>query len=393
MRALFSELGYQFVGDVDIDSLDRKLPGHCRLLPDRIRSAFTDDIASETAFAEFSQYVFDGVVQTSLNEISAGRRSDSGSGHAIERPLNAGKVYNIVFAVCHPDDEALWVGGLLCELSKIPFVRASVICLSGNDQSSPRMAEFRAAREIAGYDAGIVLGAPLGPALKPLTNTSSILEEGLKSLRLTAANVDLLLTHSHYGDEHMHPHHRQAHRELRSWCGDFDVPFGYFSCIPLTWLRHIPVNTNLRRSGTLHLLNWSRCESVFAPAQRAANPSLDSRFDAPKHYLQFQTDVAAKSRMLACYQSIDLDQHERGYAMFTSAIEAIYLLDDRGLEPWRRVVDDMEIPGASGLIEKVDPNERPIKRRRYGSALAPINGVRSIFNRARLKVMRNLGLS
>ena len=50
-------------------------------------------------------------------------------------------IIQIVFVVCHPDDEAIWIGGLLQELSEIPYVRAYVVCLSGRgDKDVPQVA-------------------------------------------------------------------------------------------------------------------------------------------------------------------------------------------------------------------------------------------------------------
>lgn len=271
------------------------------------------------------------------------------------------RTYNLVFAVCHPDDEALWIGGLLCELARLPFIKAYVVCLSGKDEHSPRTEEFEAARAVAGYAGGVVLGFPLRPAPDPLPDTSRTLQEGLALLGLQEKDVDLVITHPSYGDEHKHPHHRQAFSEIGKWCAATDVPFGFFSCLPLTWLRHIPFAADLRRSGTLHLLNAAHCEAIFSREHYDADPGLTSQFELPKYYLQFLTDAAAKARMLDCYRSIGLEQHEHGYAMFTTACEAIYLRDDRAFEPWRAVIEAMGVPAECTLLRAIDLHDHAIK--------------------------------
>jgi LmbE family N-acetylglucosaminyl deacetylase len=289
--------------------------------------------------------------------------------------------FNLVFAICHPDDEALWVGGLLCELARLPFIKAYVVCLSGNDPESPRMREFDAARALAGYTGGIILGFPLRPAPDPLPDTALTLKDGLTQLGLRERDVDLVITHPSYGDEHKHPHHRQAFSEIGRWCGEAGIPFGFFSCLPLTWLRHIPLAVDLRRLGTFHLLNASKCEPVFSERHYEADPNLSARFDLPKYYLQFLTDAAAKARMLNCYQSINLAQHERGYAMFTSACEAVYLSDDRAFEPWRAIIDAMEVPADCTLVPSINVNDYAMKMHR--SPARRLNGLLSRF-RSRL---------
>jgi LmbE family N-acetylglucosaminyl deacetylase len=283
--------------------------------------------------------------------------------------LDSARTYEIVFAVCHPDDEALWIGGLLCELARLPFIRAHVVCLSGKDPHSPRMQEFDAAQKAAGYSSGVVLGGPLRPAPEPLPDTSRTLAQGLEQLAIKRNGIDLLVTHSPYGDEHKHPHHVQTHRELKSWCEAEGVPFGFFSCIPIPSVPHMPLLTELRRRGSLHLLNLCQCTANPDANRRRDLRGASSHRDHSKYFIQFLTDPVAKAKMLACYPSIGLAQHEQGYAMFTSACEALYLADDRALAPWRAIIDALDIPGAPELMKK-DAASSPNLLVRAGRKLA-----------------------
>ncbi len=254
--------------------------------------------------------------------------------------------FDIVFAVCHPDDEALWVGGLLHELSCFEFLNIHVVCLSGRDLTSPRMAEFEAARTVAGYAAGIVLGKPLRDANQALPPLAPILEEGMKTLGI--AKPALVVTHSPFGDEHRNPHHRQAFGELLAWSRARDLPFGFFSCAAIPYYRHVPVLEALRRKDTLHLANMFRCQSRL-PFWRRLDPGLRHYRHAPRWLLQFQIDGAAKTRMLETYQSIGLGEHREGYAFFTSVIEQLYLFG--ALPPAiRALLDAMPAPTAGSLF-------------------------------------------
>jgi LmbE family N-acetylglucosaminyl deacetylase len=272
--------------------------------------------------------------------------------------------FNIVFVVCHPDDEALWTGGLLCELSRLSFVKAYVVCLSGRDRNSPRAEEFEAARLSAGYAAGIVLGGPLRKAGEPLPPTPITLCEGLEALCLTSSQIDILVTHSPYGDEHKNPHHIQTYFELKAWCQTSKIPFGYFSCIPFPSITHVPVQTDLRRSGSFQLLNHSICGAT-SPRELLYYRGSEVYTDRPRHYLQFLTDGAAKARMLACYKSIDVPAHQDAYTMFTNPCEAIYLDADDGLAPWLAIFDHMTVPGAPDLMRigrRVGVGERATRK-------------------------------
>lgn len=254
--------------------------------------------------------------------------------------------FDIVFAVCHPDDEALWVGGLLHELSRFDFLKVHVLCLSGLDAASPRMAEFDAARAAAGYAGGVILGKPLRDANQPLPPLAPILEEGLKTLGIV--RPALVITHSPFGDEHRNPHHRQAFGELLAWSRATANPFGFFSCAAVPHYNHVPVLEALRRNGTLQLVNMFRCAGRL-PFWRKADPSLKHYRHAPCWLLQFQVDAAAKARVLNAYSSIGLGEHREGYAFFTSAVEQLYLFGD--LPPAiRALLDAMPAPTAGALF-------------------------------------------
>jgi LmbE family N-acetylglucosaminyl deacetylase len=254
--------------------------------------------------------------------------------------------FDIVFAVCHPDDEALWVGGLLHELSRFDFLKVHVVCLSGRDPTSPRMAEFEAARAAAGYASGIILGKPLRDANLPLPPLATILEEGMAALSIV--NPALVITHSPFGDEHRNPHHRQAFGELLAWSRASGTPFGFFSCAAIPSYRHVPILEALRRRGTLQLTNMFRCTGRL-PFWRKVDPGLKNYCRAPRWLLQFQVDGAAKARVLAAYESIGLAEHRDGYAFFTSALEQLYLFG--ALPPAiRALLDAMPAPTAGSLF-------------------------------------------
>ncbi|MCI1279419.1 MAG: hypothetical protein LKG23_10605 [Nitrospira sp.] len=271
-----------------------------------------------------------------------------------------GVISQIVIAVCHPDDEALWVGGVVHALSQFPSIEVSVICLSGKGEDSVREKEFFRAKQCAGYSNGIVLGGKLRAATEPLPHIPTMLESGLNLLGVGVQDISLLITHSPYGDEHMHPHHMQACVELYEWSGQRNIPFGYFSCLPMPTHSLQSLLTNMKRAGALHILNFSRCK--YSLLSKALSLLTRNVLFCPKYYMQFLTDMTVKQAMLTCYQSINLKLHEAGYAMFTSNCESIYVFDDRGLEPFRSVMNQLPVPGSPDLFSGFS-NCRMILRR------------------------------
>ncbi len=251
---------------------------------------------------------------------------------------------NILFVVCHPDDEALWVGGLLHGLSRFPEVAVHVICLSGADETSPRQAEFEAAKAVAGYRSGVVMGGRLRPAGQPLPPVSDTVVSGLKRIGLSISDINVLITHSPYGEEHMHPHHIQACEELYEWATRQNIPFGYFSCLPLPNCHLRPLLRNMRRFGSLQALNYARCGHGLL--RRVIRLYERRPWRYPSLYTQWLVDARVKNEMLNCYCSIDLSMHKQGYAMFSNNVESIYLFDQRGADLFGRLLMTMEAPGS-----------------------------------------------
>lgn len=268
--------------------------------------------------------------------------------------LSINKAFNIVFVVCHPDDEAIWVGGLLSELSGFNFLKIYVICLSGGNSESIRVGEFKKAKEVSGYYGEYLSSEKLHQANDPLPNIPKTVINGLKSLKIDFRDIDILITHPPFGDEHGNPHHKQAYTELYQWAKFNNVPFGYFSTIAIPFFSLQPILQNMKRSGALHLLQIAKCKNNLPLLNKMFSKSL-KHFHTPKYYLEFQSDGRKKEKMINCYNSIDIERHKREYCSLTQNSEFIYIMDDVGLIPFRFLIDQMEIPGRKSLFPKINP--------------------------------------
>lgn len=261
--------------------------------------------------------------------------------------------YNIVFAVCHPDDESIWVGGLIGDLLKFGFIDIYVIVLSGGDPNSPRVSEFNRAMQIVGVSKAIVLGGALRPALEPLPDLGKVLEEGLNRLNLPINELSILITHSPYGDEHPHPHHQQAYFQLFQWAKNQKVPFGYFSAIPIPLFKLYPLQRSFKRKNELHLLNLSRCYFINPFSIKNYHMITRKFLKCPRYFIQFETDQGLKKKMLNCYHSVDLSLFYEGYAMFSSRCAILYIFDEKGMLPFNEIVGNMPSPGPENLFENL----------------------------------------
>src|ERR1041384_6777559 len=264
--------------------------------------------------------------------------------------MGADKFTQVVFVVCHPDDEALWVGGTVQALGRFADTEVTVVCASGGEPGSVRAAEFRAAAAVAGYKRGVVMGGALRGANDPLPHLGPTLAEALNRLGMRTNEISLLITHSPYGDEHRHPHHVQAYRELKQWTQAKGVPFGFFSCVPLPWLQHQLVAASLRRGNGLTLTGMFECVPAARPAAMVDGGGLTMSRETPRYLFQFEIDAAAKARMLACYQSIDLTKHAAGYVMLGASSEALYVFDEKGAAVFFDLYRQMEHSGVDDLF-------------------------------------------
>tara|TARA_R110002020_G_scaffold40566_2_gene119900 strand:+ start:2901 stop:3620 length:720 start_codon:yes stop_codon:yes gene_type:complete len=231
---------------------------------------------------------------------------------------------NIVFVVAHPDDETLWVGGLLNYLSKLDNVTPHVICMTGQNNVE-RYEEFKNSMRIANIKNCVVgdMEIPANGTI-PLNDIEGVFNNSLQELKLTTKDIDLLITHSFYGDEHEHLQHRQLFNHFF----ESGIPFAFFSSMTLPVQMACTLKT-MKREHNTHLIN----EAVVL------------NFDGATHYLQFKVDEQIKNKMLQQYNSINLEEHMQGYATWDSYIEGLYFKNAEAYEVFKPIVDRMPSPG------------------------------------------------
>jgi LmbE family N-acetylglucosaminyl deacetylase len=133
---------------------------------------------------------------------------------------------NLVVIVAHPDDEAVWFGGILHRLR----ARYRLLIVSVTHAGDPvREGEFRRACGILQAipyllefkDGGEELLPSVIPELETLLARHAIESDGLT-----------VVTHSPAGEEHWHAQHIQLHWQIAAWAEKRGVDFGFFSGHP-----------------------------------------------------------------------------------------------------------------------------------------------------------------
>ena len=235
---------------------------------------------------------------------------------------------NILFVTAHPDDESLWVGGLLNFLKKSKGVDPFVICMTGKNDSR-RYYEFKSAMEVVGIDKWVMgnINIP-NTGEEPLFNIQNIFEECLNELKLGKEDIDLLITHSFYGDEHEHLQHRQLFNHF----SQLDFPFAFFSSMTIPAPMH-PIMRDMRRLYNTHLINAAEVQCPVAT-----------------HYLQFKVDGDVKKEMLSQYVSVGVEEHRQGYAAWDSCIEGLYFKNTESYRVFDPIINYMACPGGPRIF-------------------------------------------
>ena len=246
--------------------------------------------------------------------------------------------YKILFVIAHPDDESLWIGGTLSFLSQRPEVETYVICATGA-QDQHRAQEFEAAINIAGVKNWFIGNEDIPKSGGiPLSDTTRALSNGINQFGIQMGDFDLIVTHSFYGDEHLHCQHSQLFQIMYEMSSTRLVPFGFFSTATVPYFKLQPVMLDMRRDGSTHIINNCYCEGNY-------------RGLSPYKFYQFKIDSDTKSKMLKCYQSINEEEHQKGYASWDSDIESIYVLDARGAKPLDDICNNLHTPAGNGLFQ------------------------------------------
>ena len=254
----------------------------------------------------------------------------------------------ILVVVAHPDDEAIWFGASLCGLVNDLHQQVTVLCISGHDPDSSREEEFKQSQIVAGFQCGKVLGGALRKASEPLPPIQNTLEIGLKQLNISLEQIDIVITHSPYGDEHRNPHHAQCFRSLLKWCESVNKPLAFFSTIPIPAGTLKPILRGLMRSNHFHVTNISRC--IFGPIQRFKYANASGSWTWPKFYFQFVGQSEKKLAMLGSYQSVNQLQFETGYGMYTCNAESLYVLSLDGFNKMISILSEANYPASDQLF-------------------------------------------
>ena len=227
----------------------------------------------------------------------------------------------ILLITAHPDDEIIWFGSTLYQLTKFKNININVICLwslleipgsmaavSEGYKDIDRKEQFYNVCKFMNFSKYYLIFDNQNEIIEPY-NYNYILQGFINAFNILKLNeldkIDLIITHSYYGDEKKHPGHITTHNFSKQYAKQNNIPFSYFSILQIPNINHIPLLNNCYRKNGLHLLNLSKC-----------NDNL--------YYVQFQGNLNKKIKALKLYKAVDFEIHYDHYMGLTLITEGLY---------------------------------------------------------------------
>ncbi|MCB9227986.1 MAG: PIG-L family deacetylase [Deltaproteobacteria bacterium] len=266
----------------------------------------------------------------------------------------------VLLIVAHPDDEVIWALGWVSCFQDMGYT-VCCLCLSGQDSLSPREQEFARASESMGIR-GLVLGTPLLHAETLHTDLVKKTEEGIRRLAIKKESLRMVVTHSPYGDEHLHPHHMQIFREVRKFTRKAAIPFAFVSQILPPVYKFVPRSSpfliRFQRTSIIGVLNCSFRYMYYAYyySRKTRHFPFFSKYVA---MLSYSSEEKRKT-LRDCYPSIDPDMHIDGYHSLSSNLEYLFFDDDH----FRRELERSDRQGIDGhsLFEEMTIFSRAVRK-------------------------------
>ena len=237
---------------------------------------------------------------------------------------------SILLITAHPDDELIWFGSTLYELSKFPNINIYCICFWGilekpgsmkavtpGYKDIDRKNQFYEVSKAMNFKNSHIITETKYEVIQQNKQTDFVINEeffnALNIIGLDKNNIDLLITHSFYGDERKHPHHIRMYDFFSKFTLTNNIPFSFFSILKIPNISHNSILKSTFRIGELHLLSFDKID----------NSKLNI-INKPQYCIEFQGNLDKKLEYLKLYKAVDFKKHYNDYFGFSMIAERLY---------------------------------------------------------------------
>ena len=238
---------------------------------------------------------------------------------------------NILLATAHPDDEVMWLGSTLYELSKLENINIYCICFWGilekpgsmrsvtpGYKDIDRKEQFYQVSKAMNFKNSYIITETSYEVKQQERQKNEVIENeflnALNKINLKIDNINLLITHSYYGDERKHPHHIRLYDFFSEYTLNKNIPFGFFSILKIPNVPHIPTLIHTIRKNELHILS----------IEKITNQNLNIS-NKPEFLIEFQGNLTKKLETLKLYKAVDFNKHYNDYTGFSIINEKLYV--------------------------------------------------------------------
>jgi LmbE family N-acetylglucosaminyl deacetylase len=241
----------------------------------------------------------------------------------------------ILVITAHPDDEVIWFGSTLYQLTKFKNININVICLWSLLEKPGSMAavsegyididrkeQFYNVCKFMNFSKYYLIFDNKNKSINQDYN--EMLESFNNAInKIKLENIHLIITHSYYGDEKKHPGHIITHNFSKKYAKENNIPFSYFTTLQIPNINHVSILNNYYRKKGLHLLNLSKC-----------NDNL--------YYVQFQGNLNRKIKAVKLYKAVDFNIHFNHYMSLSLITEGLYF-EYNALHIINNIIDNMTL--------------------------------------------------
>lgn len=180
-------------------------------------------------------------------------------------------------------------------------------------------------------------------ASEPLPNILNTIEEGISKLSICIDDIDIIFTHSLYGDEHSNPHHSQVFEEVSKWTFKNSLNLSTFGVVPYPFYLYESIMLETEMNEKVIVLN--KWKILNSPKMILKYPIqfIKSLFSLrPKYRIQIELLEDIKKDLWHKYSSINPEESYQQYTYLNSRTESFDFYNKKSFQIFIKSLGKLE---------------------------------------------------